>query len=219
MVTKICCSIHESLHFFFLHCLQLRKSCTYTYNYCFVIEFDVDEFGKEYYTAFGPGSAYDMENVPEYQKGVIKSEYPIKGHWKNRAIKDFVKKYESKQKTGEPTGDDPDALVIIIPLISYFAGRGDFIEKCKTAVEVLQTYSAAVNSTLIAAKILEKYILKADETSDPKALLQKVAAEWKDLSKASPDVLDVEMAQCLEEVVQADFSMTAIEATKKFGMA
>lgn len=184
-----------------------------------MIEFNLDEFGKEYYAAFGPGSAYDMESVPEYQKGVMKSQYPIKGHWKNGMIKDFVKKYESKQKTGDPTVDDPDALVIIIPLMSYFAGRSDFIEKCKTAVEVLQTYGPAVNSALMAAKILEKYILKADETGDPKALLQKVAAEWKDISKASPDVLDIEMAQRVEEVVQADFSMSAIEATKKFGMA
>ena len=184
-----------------------------------MIEFNLDEFGKEFYADFGPGSVYDMENVPDYEKGVTKSEYPIKGHWKNGMIKDFVKKYGSKQKTGESTTDDPDALVCIIPLMSYFAGRDDFIERCKTAVEALQTYTPVVNSALMAAKILEKYILKVDETGDPKALLQKVAAEWKDISKASPDVLDAQMAQSIEEVVQADFSMSAIEATKKFGMA
>ena len=199
---------------------QLVFLCIYVciYNY-FVIEFNLEEFGKEFYADFGPNSVYDMENVPEYQKGVVRSEYPIKGHWKNGMIKDFVKRYESNQKTGEPTTDDPDALVNIIPLMSYFAGRDDFIEKCKTAVEAMQTYRPVVNSALMAAKILEKYILKVDETSDPKALLLRVTAEWKDISKVNPDMLDVQMAQSVEEVVQADLSMSAIEATKKFGMA
>lgn len=134
-------------------------------------------------------------------------------------IKDFVEKYGSKQKTGEPTSDVPDSLVCIIPLMCYFAGKNDHIERCKMAIEAMQTNKVVVNSALIAAKIIEKYILKTDETSDPKALLQKAAAEWKDVSKVIPDVVDMEIAQSIEEVVQADLSMSAIEATKKFGMA
>ena len=182
-----------------------------------MIEFNLNEFGREYYATFGPDSGYNVET--EYQKGVIKSKYPIKGHWRNGVIKDFIKKYESKQKTGEPTTDDPDALVCIIPLMCYFAGKDDIIERCKMAVEVMQTYRPVINSALMAAKIIEKFILKTDETSDPKVLLEKVAAEWRDLSKATPKVVDVEIAQSIEEVIQADLSMSAIEATKKFGMA
>jgi len=134
-------------------------------------------------------------------------------------INNFIEKYGSKQKTGEPTSDDPDSLVCIIPLMCYFAGKNDHIGICKMAIEAMQTYTGVVNSAMIAAKIIEKYIIKTDETSDPKALLQKVTAEWKDISKAIPDVVDVEIAQSVEEVVQADLSMSAIEATKKFGMA
>ena len=181
----------------------------------FITEFNQEEFSKEYYAAFGPDSVYEQEKVPEYQKGVVRSEYPIKGHWRNGVIKDFIQKYESKQKTGKPEVDDPDVLVCAIPLMSYFAGKDDFIKRCKTAAEVLQTYKPAVSSALMAAKILEKYILQADETSDPKLLLQKVAAEWIDLT----DMVDPEIARSVEEVLQADFSMSAIEATKKFGMA
>lgn len=178
-----------------------------------MIEFNLDEFGKEYYATFGPDSNYDQKNMPEYQKGVMKSVYPIKGHWRSATIANFIKKYESKQETANPTSDDPDALVCIIPLMCYFAGKDDFVERCKMAVEAMQTYKAAVDSALIAAKILEKYILRVDNTSDPKMLLQKVALEWKDISK------DIEVAQSVEEVLQADLSMSAIEATKKFGMA
>ena len=182
---------------------------------CFITEFNLEEFSKEYYAAFGPDSVYEHEKSPEYQKGVARSEYPIKGRWRNGVIKDFLQKYESKQKTGKPEVDDPDVIVCTIPLMSYFAGKDDFIKRCKTAGEVLQTYKPAVSSALMAAKILEKYILKADETSDPKLLLQKVAAEWVDLT----DMVDPEIARSVEEVLQADFSMSAIEATKKFGMA
>ena len=182
-----------------------------------MIEFNLDEFGKEYYASFGPDSLYNVE--PKYERGILKREYPINGRWKTHTITDFIKKYESKQKTGEPTSDDPDALVSIIPLMAYFAGKHDFIERCKTAAEAMQAYKVVVNSALMAAKILEKYILKVDETSDPKVLLQKVAAEWKDISKVNPDVFDAQIAQNIEDVVQADLSMSAIEATKKFGMA
>jgi len=182
-----------------------------------VIEFNPEEFGKEYYASFGPDSPYNVE--PKYERGVLKKEYPINGRWKTHTITDFIKKYESKQKTGEPTSDDPDALVSIIPLMAYFAGKDDFIERCKTAAQAMQAYKVVVNSALMAAKILEKYILKVDETSDPKVLLQKVATEWKDISKANPDMFDAQIAQSMEEVVNADWSMSAIEATKKFGMA
>lgn len=175
----------------------------------------MDEFRKEYYADFGPGSVYDLQSVSKYKKGVTNSDYPVQGHWKTATIKDFVAKYGSNQKTGEPTSDDPDGLVCIIPLMCYFAGKPDFIERCKTGVETMQTFNTTLNSAIMAAKILEKYILKTDETSDPKVLLKKVAAEWKDI----PDVVDIQMSQNIEEVIQADFSMSAIEATKKFGMA
>jgi len=189
------------------------------YSSYFEIEFNLDEFGKEYYAELGPDSSYNHESLSKKKVEGTNSVIPIKGRWGTRVIKDFVKKYESKQKTGEATTDDPDGLICIIPLMCYFAGKDDHIERCKMAIETMQTYAGAVNSAMIAAKIIEKYIIKADETSDPKALLQKVATEWKDISKAIPDVVDVEIAQSVEEVVQADLSMSAIEATKKFGMA
>ena len=185
------------------------------YSYCFVVDFNQEEFSKEYYAAFGPDSVYEQKNAPEYEKGKSDAAYPIKGHWRNGVMKDFISKYESKQKTGKPEVDDPDVVVCTIPLMGYFAGKDDFLKRCKAAGEVLQTYKPAVSSALMAAKILEKYILKADETRDPKLLLQKVAAEWIDLS----DMVDPEIARSVEEVLQADFTMSAIEATKKFGMA
>ena len=143
--------IYTYIHTYIYLIIIIEVLCTIVtyalYNY-FVIEFNLDEFGKEYYIDFGPNSIYDEKRFTK----------PAKPHWRTAVIKDFIKKYESKQKTGETSSDDPDALVCIIPLMCYFAGKDDLIEKCKMAVEVMQTYKPAVNSALMATKIIEKYI-------------------------------------------------------------
>jgi len=185
-----------------------------------VIGFKSDDFGKEYYTFFGPKSLYDRSSVSSsYQKGVMSSQYPVKGHWRGKVMSDFIEKYESKQKTGNPTSVDPDALVAVIPIVSHYAGKPDFIERCREAVEVLQTNSDAVNSALMAGKILERFILKGTDKDDPRAILDEAMSEWDSLASASPGVLDVKMSQVVKEVVESDLNMSAIDATKQFGKA
>ena len=185
-----------------------------------IIGFKSDEFGKEYYTFFGPKSVYDGSSVSSsYQKGVTSSQYPVKGHWRDKVISDFIEKYESKQKTGDPTSVDPDALVAVIPIVSHYAGKPDFMQRCTEAVEVLQTCPDAVNSALMAGKILEKFILKVDDKDDPRATLNEAMSEWDSLASASPGVLDAKMSQVVKEVVESDLNMSAVDATKQFGKA
>jgi len=194
--------------------------CTHKCNLPTIIGFESDGFGKEYYTFFGPKSLYDKSSVSRsYQKGVMSTRYPVKGHWRSKVMSDFIEKYESKQKTGNPTSVDPDALVAVIPLVSHYAGRPDFIETCREAVEVLQTNSDAVNSALMAGKILEKFILKGGDDDNPRAILNEAMSEWDSLASASPDMLDAKMSQVVKEVVESDLSISAVDATKRFGKA
>jgi len=153
-----------------------------------------------------------------YQKGVYSSQYPVKGHWRDKVISNFIEKYEAKQpKTGNPASVDPDALVAVIPVVSHVAGRADFMQRCREAVEVLQTCPDAVNSALIAGKIIEKFILKVGGKDDPLVMLNEAMSEWDSLASASSGVLDAKMSLLVKDVVESDLTMSAVDATKKFG--
>lgn len=127
-------------------------------------------------------------------------------------IVDFITKYESKQKTGHPTSVDPDGVICTIPIMCYYAGRDDFVNKCREAISVIHTNEAVVSSGLLAGRILEQYILKISDTDDPKAVLQKVASEWR-ISAAG--IMDTSIAKFVEEVVEVDLTTTTVEKFEK----
>ena len=130
-------------------------------------------------------------------------------------IVDFITKYESKQKTGHPTSVDPDGVICTIPIMCYYAGRDDFVNKCREAISVMHTNEAVVSSGLLAGRILEQYILKISDTDDPKAVLQKVVSEWRISAGITAGIVDTSIARFVEEVVEADLTTTTVEKFEK----
>ncbi|KAJ0059008.1 hypothetical protein NL108_003373, partial [Boleophthalmus pectinirostris] len=143
---------------------------------------DVEDLKKRTLKFFGPGSAYDIpENDPYRQKGG-KPQLPIEGPWRHASLKSFLKNLDAgKEITGEI-----DGITKLAPVVAFYAGKPEMLEKVEDAIRVTQNYDPCVAETLAAARFLEHYILHGP---DPNAL-NVVIGQLSDPKRNNPQDLD-----------------------------
>ncbi|KAL0966919.1 hypothetical protein UPYG_G00302270 [Umbra pygmaea] len=122
---------------------------------------NVDDLRRRMYKFFGPGSEYDTPaNDPYRDKSGPRTQLPIEGPWRHASIKSFIRNMDAgKDETGCETDNQPDGIAKLAPIVAFYAGKPDMLEKVEDAVRVTQNNDVCVADTLAAARILEHFML------------------------------------------------------------
>lgn len=149
---------------------------------------DVEDLKNRTLKFFGPGSVYDTPvNDPYREKGGPRPQLPIEGPWRQGSLKSFLKNVDAgKAETGCETDCQIDGIAKLAPIVAFFAGKPEMLEKVEDAIRVTQNYDPCVVETLAAARILEHFILHG---RDPN-VLEAVIGQLNDPKRNNPQELD-----------------------------
>ena len=101
---------------------------------CLLAGLDHADFQAKLRAHYGPGTDYEKATQEAASK-----QFPVNGPWANGVIKNFLKKYEAKEPaTGDPSSNDMDALICVIPVMVLYAGKADLLEQVEKTVRTLQ---------------------------------------------------------------------------------
>uniref|UniRef100_A0A3B3C064 Selenoprotein J n=1 Tax=Oryzias melastigma TaxID=30732 RepID=A0A3B3C064_ORYME len=149
---------------------------------------NVEDLKKRTMKFFGPGSEYDTPiNDPYRDKTGPRPQLPIEGPWRQSSLKSFIKNMDAgKEETGCETDCQIDGVAKLAPVVAFYAGQPDMLEKVEQAVRVTQNSDECVAETLAAARFLEHFILNGP---DPGAL-DAVLNQLNDPKRKQPQDLD-----------------------------
>uniref|UniRef100_A0A1A8AYA4 Selenoprotein J n=2 Tax=Nothobranchius furzeri TaxID=105023 RepID=A0A1A8AYA4_NOTFU len=149
---------------------------------------NVDDLKQRTLKFFGPGSEYDTPvNDPYRDRGGPRPQLPIEGPWRQASLKSFLKNVDAgKEETGCETDCQIDGIAKMAPVVVFYAGQPDMLEKVEQAVRVTQNNDECVAETLAAARFLEHFIINGP---DPK-VLDVVLNQLRDPNRKHPQDLD-----------------------------
>uniref|UniRef100_A0A665X9K0 Selenoprotein J n=1 Tax=Echeneis naucrates TaxID=173247 RepID=A0A665X9K0_ECHNA len=149
---------------------------------------NVDDLRQRTLKFFGPGSEYDTPvNDPYREKGGPRPQLPIEGPWRHGSLKSFLKNVDAgKEETGCENDCQIDGIAKLAPVVAFYAGKPEMLEKVEQATRVTQNNDVCVAETLAAARFLEHFILNG---ADPKAL-DTVLDKLSDKHRQHPQDLD-----------------------------
>ncbi|XP_037330736.2 crystallin J1A-like [Pungitius pungitius] len=115
---------------------------------------NVDDLTQRTLKFFGPGSDYDTPlNNPYREKGGPTPQLPIEGPWRHASLKSFLRNVDSgKEETGCENDCQIDGITKLAPIVAFYAGKPDMLDKVEQAVRVTQNNDACVAETLAAAR-------------------------------------------------------------------
>lgn len=159
---------------------------------------DVEDLKQRTLKFFGPGSEYDTPvNDPYRQRGGPRPQLPIEGPWRQASLKSFLKNVDAgKEETGCESDCQIDGIAKLAPIVAFYAGNTDMLEKVEQAIRVTQNNDACVAETLAAARFLEHFILNGP---DPKAL-DAVLDQLSDRNRKQPQDLDKSVIGHIQQV-------------------
>ncbi|AWP04556.1 putative crystallin J1A-like isoform 3 [Scophthalmus maximus] len=149
---------------------------------------NLDDLKQRTLKFFGPGSEYDTPiNDPYRERGGPRPQLPIEGPWRHASLKGFLKNVDAgKEETGCETDCQIDGITRLAPVVAFYAGQPDMLEKVEQAVRITQNNDECVAETLAAARLLEHFILNGP---DPKAM-DVVLDQLADKNRKQPQDLD-----------------------------
>ena len=115
--------------------------------------------------------------------------------------------------------DDPDCIVRCIPIVAFYAGKADMLNRAEDCVNLMQEFDITVATALLSCRIMERYILTDNSGVPVETTLEAVVQELENPKRDSPHPLDKVLVGHMKEVLRTDRSMNNAEATKKFGNA
>uniref|UniRef100_A0A8B9JR29 Selenoprotein J n=1 Tax=Astyanax mexicanus TaxID=7994 RepID=A0A8B9JR29_ASTMX len=153
---------------------------------------DVEDLKRRVYGFFGPGSEYDSPvNDPYRDKGAPRPQLPIEGPWRQASLKSFIRNVDSgKSETGCDSDVQMDGVARLAPIVAFYAGKPEMLEKVEDSVRVTQNNDQSVAVTLAAARFLEHFILNG---ADPE-VLPTVLKQLNDPNRTNPQDLDKAVA-------------------------
>uniref|UniRef100_A0A8B9JR58 Selenoprotein J n=1 Tax=Astyanax mexicanus TaxID=7994 RepID=A0A8B9JR58_ASTMX len=159
---------------------------------------DVEDLKRRVYGFFGPGSEYDSPvNDPYRDKGAPRPQLPIEGPWRQASLKSFIRNVDSgKSETGCDSDVQMDGVARLAPIVAFYAGKPEMLEKVEDSVRVTQNNDQSVAVTLAAARFLEHFILNG---ADPE-VLPTVLKQLNDPNRTNPQDLDKAVAGQIQEV-------------------
>lgn len=161
---------------------------------------NVDDLRQRTIKFFGPGTEYDTPlNNPYREKGDPRPPLPIDGPWRHGSLKGFLKNVDAgKEETGDENDCQMDGIAKLAPVVAFYAGKPEMLEKVEAAVRVTQNNDACVAETLAAARFLEHFILNGP---DPNAL-DSVISQLNDPNRKQPQDLDKAVVGHINQVKQ-----------------
>ncbi|XP_003729312.1 crystallin J1A [Strongylocentrotus purpuratus] len=173
---------------------------------------DVKDFATTQYQYFGPTSEYENKaNAAFVQKSGLQKNFPIHGAWRDQVMKDFLVKYTAgEEETGSDKGTDMHAIIQVVPIVALYAGQPEMLERVVEAVSVTMTADEAIVHSLVAARILEYFILNGGDGN----ALDDVVKQLKDPNRTYPHSLDRAVVGFLEQV-KRKLSVPHLQAATK----
>uniref|UniRef100_A0A669B6X8 Selenoprotein J n=1 Tax=Oreochromis niloticus TaxID=8128 RepID=A0A669B6X8_ORENI len=139
---------------------------------------NVDDLKQRTLKVFGPGSEYDTPvNDPYRERGELPEECGCR-NISNLNLCCFPSGCENDCQI--------DGIAKLAPIVAFYAGQPDMLEKVEQAIRVTQNNDECVAETLAAARFLEHFILNGP---DPKAL-DAVLNQLNDPNRKQPQDLD-----------------------------
>ncbi|KAG7524495.1 hypothetical protein JOB18_012696 [Solea senegalensis] len=149
---------------------------------------NVDDLTQRTVKFFGPGSEYDTPiNDPYRERGGPRPQLPVEGPWRHASLKGFLKNVDAgKEETGCENDCQIDGITKLAPIVAFYAGKPNMLEKVEQATRVTQNDDACVAETLAAARILEHFILHGPDTKAVDSVLDQLS----DKNRKQPQDLD-----------------------------
>ncbi|TNN53622.1 Crystallin J1C [Liparis tanakae] len=117
--------------------------------------------------------------------GGPRPQLPIEGPWRHASLKGFLKNVDAgKEETGCEDDCQIDGITKLAPVVAFYAGKPDMLEKVEQAVRVTQNNDASDWDYFL--RFLEHFILNGP---DPKAL-DSVLDQLSDPNRKQPQDLD-----------------------------
>ncbi|TRY93710.1 hypothetical protein DNTS_029411 [Danionella cerebrum] len=133
---------------------------------------NVEDLKQRTYKFFGPGSEYDTPvNDPYRDKGAPRPQLPIEGPWRQSSLKSFIRNVDAgMEETGAvssaeltlssdnhpkhccETDNQIDGIAKLAPIVAFYAGKPEMLERVEEAVRVTQNNDLCVAVTLTAAR-------------------------------------------------------------------
>ncbi|KAG7227370.1 hypothetical protein INR49_000375 [Caranx melampygus] len=115
---------------------------------------NVEDLKQRTLKFFGPGSEYDTPiNDPYRERGGPRPQLPIEGPWRHASLKGFLKNVDAgKEETGCENDCQIDGITKLAPIVAFYAGKPDMLEKVEQAIRVTQNNDECVAETLAAAR-------------------------------------------------------------------
>ncbi|KAL6468390.1 hypothetical protein MHYP_G00240670 [Metynnis hypsauchen] len=159
---------------------------------------DEEDLKRRMYKFFGPGSEYDTPvNDPYRDEGAPRPQLPIEGPWRQASLKSFIRNVDSgKTEPGCVSDTQMDGVAKLAPIVTFYAGKPEMLEKVEDAIRVTQNSDTCVAVTLAAARFLEHFVLNG---ADPDALTA-VLKQLNDPNRKNPQELDKAVAGQIHEV-------------------
>ncbi|XP_071511473.1 crystallin J1A-like [Diadema antillarum] len=203
------------------YCIETGKNTCYGDQTLSLLEslvrcggLDTKDFAKTQYRYFGPDTEYeDSANAKYVMKSGVRKGFPIQAAWRNQVIKDFMKKYEAgMEETGSERSKDMHAIIQVVPVAALYAGRPEMLDKVEEAVSVTMTADEAIVHSLVAARIVEHYILHGSGGN----AVESVLKELRNPQRSNAHSLDQAIIGFLENVRQNESVPHFAAATKLF---
>ncbi|TWW72955.1 Crystallin J1A [Takifugu flavidus] len=136
-------------------------------------------------SCYGDQAFVLLESLSEC--GGPRPQLPVEGPWRQASLKSFLKNIDAgKEETGCVDDCQMDGITKLAPVVAFYAGKPEMLEKVEDAVRVTQNNDACVAETLAAARFLEHFILNGP---DPTAL-ESVLEQLRDPNRKQPQDLD-----------------------------
>ena len=153
--------------------------------------FNFENICKEFTIQFGSSSPYNMERREEYMKlrrfGQIQG--PIVGKWLHGGMIRFLENFAAGKKIcGDPHIKETDGFCCSLPVVAMYAGSDNLLEMVEQVAKTQSTWPVAVRHALVAARIVEAFLLDIQEPFE--TVKQQIKPEYPEIFKEIKGIED-----------------------------
>ena len=153
-------------------------------------EFSYQNICQELVQQLGPGSAYNMEARQEFmwRRSQGLSLTPVKGKWLHGGMIKFLENFSQGSRIcGDPSIKETDGFCCSLPVAVRFAGQPRLVEAVLRVASTQSTWPVAVRHAVVAARIVEAFILEREEPI--LSLAREIEPEFPEISREMEQVV------------------------------
>jgi len=153
--------------------------------------FNFGNICKEFTVQFGPSSPYNMERREEYMqlRRFGKIQGPIVGKWLHGGMIRFLENFAAGKKVcGDSHIKETDGFCCSLPVVAKYAGSDNLLEMVEKVATTQSTWPVAVRHAMVAAKIVEAFILDRQEPFE--TVKHQIKSEFPEILEEIKDIED-----------------------------